>query len=83
MNYKSYQEETGLEVPDKPTVFSRFPDTRVGHLQELKMPSVTRRFDYEGEFAFIIGRACYEVKGKDAMDYVAGYSVFNDGSVRD
>lgn len=83
LNYKSHQEETGLEVPDKPTVFSRFPDAQVGYLQELKMPSVTHRFDYEGEFAFIIGRACYEVKSKDAMDYVARYSVINDDSVRD
>ena len=83
LNYKSHQEETGLEVPDKPTVFSRFPDAQVGHLQDLKMPSVTHRYDFEGEFAFVIGRACHEVTAKDAMDYVAGYSVFNDGSVRD
>lgn len=83
LNYKSHQEETGLEAPEKPTIFQRYPDAQVGHLVNLKMPSVTHRFDFEGELAFVIGKTCHEVKADTAMEYVAGYSVFNDGSVRD
>jgi 2-keto-4-pentenoate hydratase/2-oxohepta-3-ene-1,7-dioic acid hydratase in catechol pathway len=71
------------ELPKKPALFARVADSMVGHGQPLVAPQASEQFDYEGELAVIIGKAGRHVSEADAMDHVAGYSVFNDGSIRD
>ena len=71
------------DVPKRPAVFMRYPDTLVGHNQPLVKPSASDDFDYEGELAVVIGKGGRHITEAAAMDHVAGYSVFNDGSVRD
>lgn len=83
INYARHIEETGMPKPNYPMVFTRFADAQVGHEQPLVRPNVSTRFDYEGELAVIIGKPARYVKATEALDYVAGYSCFNDGSVRD
>ena len=59
VNYRSHQEETGKRAPEGaegPTVFTRFADSQMGHLQPAQMPATTTKFDYEGEMALVIGK---------------------------
>ncbi len=83
INYMGHIKETGRDVPSHPVMFTRFADSMVGHGQPLIRPRVSEQFDYEGELAVIIGKTARHVSCDDAMDYVAGYSCCNEGSVRD
>ncbi len=83
LNYKSHREETGRAPTDNPALFIRFADTQTGHDQPLVLPKASDKLDYEGELAVIIGKGGRHVKAKDALSIVAGYSIYNDGSVRD
>src|SRR5215475_7215806 len=83
INYRSHASETGREIPKQPSMFIRRTNTLVGHEGELVRPTVSQQFDFEGEFAVIIGRGGRHIKIKDALDHVAGYTCFVDGSVRD
>ncbi|MDJ0655588.1 MAG: fumarylacetoacetate hydrolase family protein [Xanthomonadales bacterium] len=82
INYKAHIAETGREPPRHPWIFVRFPDSVVGHGQPMLRPSVSDKYDFEGELAVIIGRRAHRVERTRAMDFVAGFSCFNDGSVR-
>lgn len=82
INYRPHREETGREPPKYPVLFTRFASSQVGHEQALIAPSVSHHFDYEGELALVIGKPGRHVAREDAYDYIAGYSCFNDGSVR-
>lgn len=83
MNYRAHTAELKREQPDAPSLFTRFPDSVVGHGGEIIRPSVSEQLDFEGELAVIIGRTAHRVRAADALDCVAGYSCFLDGSVRD
>jgi 2-keto-4-pentenoate hydratase/2-oxohepta-3-ene-1,7-dioic acid hydratase in catechol pathway len=83
INYRSHASETGREVPKQPSMFIRRTNTLVGHDGELIRPTVSQHFDFEGELAVIIGRGGRHIKIEDALDHVAGYTCFVDGSVRD
>ncbi|WP_426959419.1 fumarylacetoacetate hydrolase family protein [Muricoccus radiodurans] len=84
LNYRSHVgEAAGREVPEFPRLFSRFTDTLVAHGQPMVRPRVSTHFDYEGELAVIIGRGGRHIPVERAMEHVAGYAVFNDGSMRD
>jgi 2-keto-4-pentenoate hydratase/2-oxohepta-3-ene-1,7-dioic acid hydratase in catechol pathway len=83
INYRSHAAETGRELPKQPSMFVRFTDTLVGHGGELIRPSVSDNFDFEGELAVVIGKPGRHIKTEQALDHVAGYSCFVDGSVRD
>ncbi len=83
LNYKSHREETGRSPTDNPALFVRFADTQVGHGQPMILPRSSDKFDYEGELAVIIGKGGRHVKAADALGIVAGYSIYNDGSIRD
>jgi 2-keto-4-pentenoate hydratase/2-oxohepta-3-ene-1,7-dioic acid hydratase in catechol pathway len=83
INYRSHASETGREVPTQPSMFIRRTNTLVGHEGELIRPTVSQHFDFEGEFAVIIGRGGRHIKIEDALGHVAGYTCFVDGSVRD
>jgi 2-keto-4-pentenoate hydratase/2-oxohepta-3-ene-1,7-dioic acid hydratase in catechol pathway len=64
-------------------MFIRFTDTLVGHGGELIRPKVSDNFDFEGELAVVIGKPARHVTAEQALDHVAGYTCFVDGSVRD
>lgn len=83
LNYKSHIAETGREAPQYPMLFPRYPDSLVGQGAPLIRPAASEMFDFEGELAFVIGRGCRNIPASQALDYVAGYSCFNDGSIRD
>jgi 2-keto-4-pentenoate hydratase/2-oxohepta-3-ene-1,7-dioic acid hydratase in catechol pathway len=83
VNYRSHQEESGKTEQKAPTIFTRFADSQMGHLQPAQMPATTTKFDYEGEMALVIGKEAFHVAEDDAFDYVAGYAAYNDLSVRD
>jgi 2-keto-4-pentenoate hydratase/2-oxohepta-3-ene-1,7-dioic acid hydratase in catechol pathway len=83
VNYLKHIEEMGRERPAYPTLFTRFPDTLVGHGAAVVRPRLSTRYDYEGELALVIGKAARYVSATEALDYVAGYTCFLDGSVRD
>jgi 2-keto-4-pentenoate hydratase/2-oxohepta-3-ene-1,7-dioic acid hydratase in catechol pathway len=83
INYMPHIKEMGRERPERPVLFVRFGDSIVGHGQPLLKPRESEQFDYEGELAVVIGKRARRVSRERALDYVAGYSCFNDGSVRD
>ncbi len=73
----------GKPVPEYPLLFTRYPDSLTGHGSPIVKPDVSDRFDFEGEVAVIIGRPGHGISREAAMNHVAGYACFNDGSVRD
>ena len=83
LNYENHRKETGRAQVVNPTIFTRFADSQTGHLQPIVMPLESERLDYEGELAVIIGRGGRRIDSAQALDHVAGYSCYNDGSVRD
>jgi 2-keto-4-pentenoate hydratase/2-oxohepta-3-ene-1,7-dioic acid hydratase in catechol pathway len=83
INYRSHAAETGRELPKQPSMFIRLANTLTGHDGELIRPSVSQHFDFEGEFALVIGRAGRHIPVERALEHVAGYTCFVDGSVRD
>jgi len=83
LNYRAHSKETGLGEPDYPTMFARFPSTLVGHGQNMIRPALSDQFDYEAELVAVIGRRCRKVTKLEALGFVAGYSIFNDASLRD
>ena len=83
INYMTHVKETGREIPTKPMFFTRFADSQTAHDAPIVRPLASHKLDFEGELAVVIGRAARHVKAANAFDYVAGYSCYNDGSVRD
>ena len=83
LNYHSHQVETQNPEYEYPMFFSRYPESQVGHLQPLLKPRESDKLDYEGELAAIIGKPGRRIKQDDALSHVAGYSCYNEGSVRD
>jgi 2-keto-4-pentenoate hydratase/2-oxohepta-3-ene-1,7-dioic acid hydratase in catechol pathway len=83
INYRSHAAEMSRELPKQPSMFIRFADTLVGHGGELIRPSVSEHFDFEGELALVIGKGGRHIAPDRALDHVAGYTCFVDGSVRD
>ena len=83
LNYEMHRQETGRAESAQPTVFTRFGSSQVGHNQPMVKPRESDKYDYEGELAVIIGRRGRRVTEADALGIIAGYSCFNDGSVRD
>jgi 2-keto-4-pentenoate hydratase/2-oxohepta-3-ene-1,7-dioic acid hydratase in catechol pathway len=83
VNYRAHAAEAGRELPKQPSMFVRFTDTLVGHDDEMIRPKLSDNFDYEGELALVIGKAGRHIAIERALDHVAGYTIFVDGSVRD
>lgn len=83
VNYDEHRKETGRDPSAHPVLFTRWADTQVGHGQAMVKPRNSERFDYEGELALIIGRECRHASEADALSFIAGYSCYHDGSVRD
>jgi 2-keto-4-pentenoate hydratase/2-oxohepta-3-ene-1,7-dioic acid hydratase in catechol pathway len=70
-------------MPTYPMIFTRFADSQTAHLQSILRPKASHKLDFEGELAIVIGKKARHVKAENALDYVAGYACYNDGSVRD
>lgn len=83
VNYHDHRAEAGRPRAARPTVFTRFADTQVGHGEALVVPEVSDQLDYEGELALVVGRPAYRVEESEAFDVVAGYACYDDASVRD
>ena len=83
LNYADHAKESPYEKPTYPVLFLRVTTSLVPHGGALIAPKASEQFDYEGEMVAIIGKAGRHISRADALKHVAGYSVFNDGSVRD
>ena len=83
MNYLAHIKEMGRDRPAYPTLFTRFADSLVGHEQPIIRPVASSHYDFEGELAIVIGRTARHIAAANALDYIAGYTCFLDGSLRD
>jgi len=83
LNYVDHSVESGFEPPTYPTVFTRFANSLVAHGAPIIRPTVSEQLDFEGELVVVIGRRVKAVSKDDALACVAGYSIFNDASIRD
>ncbi len=83
INYKAHQEETGRDPTSHPTIFVRFAQAQIGHEQPMIRPKESERLDFEGEIAVVIGKRGRRIAAANWLDHVAGFSCYNDGSVRD
>jgi acylpyruvate hydrolase len=83
LNYADHSLETGFKPPEYPAVFVRFTTSLVGHLGAIIKPRLSDQLDYEGEMVAIVGTAGRHISKESALEHIAGYSLFNDASVRD
>ena len=83
LNYATHVAETGREQKEHPAIFTRWADTLIAHGDPMICPPESARFDYEGELAVVIGKGGRRIPRAEAMSHIAGFSIFNDGSVRD
>ena len=83
LNYADHAKEGGNARPEYPSFFMRVPSSLLGHLQPMILPTVSTKLDYEAELAFVIGKNCRHLTKDNALSVIAGYSLFNDGSLRD
>ena len=83
LNYDEHRKEGGHPERGEPTIFVRFANSQMGHNQPMVKPKESEKLDYEAELAVIIGKAGRRIPESAAMEYVAGYAPYNDGSVRD
>ena len=82
-NYRKHSEEAGLPVPDQPIYFAKYRNSLAGHRQDVAIPAVTRKVDYEVELVAVIGQPARKVGVADALDHVFGYATGNDLSARE
>jgi 2-keto-4-pentenoate hydratase/2-oxohepta-3-ene-1,7-dioic acid hydratase in catechol pathway len=83
LNYEEHRAETGRDKTENPALFLRVAESQVGHRQPLLKPRESSQLDFEAEIALIIGRPGRRISQKNSWDHIAGYSCYNDGSVRD
>ncbi|WP_255196074.1 fumarylacetoacetate hydrolase family protein [Halorarius litoreus] len=83
LNYADHAAEQGKEVPDRPLLFLKPPNTVASHGDTVTLPSGKERLDHEAELGVVIGERCSKVSADDAMAYVAGFTCVNDISNRD
>jgi 2-keto-4-pentenoate hydratase/2-oxohepta-3-ene-1,7-dioic acid hydratase in catechol pathway len=83
LNYKAHAAEGGFKIPEFPQVFTRCISSFVANGEALIRPKISNDFDFEGELAIVMGKPARHVAVENALDYVFGYTCFNDGSIRD
>ncbi len=84
VNYAKHAREMGRQLPQQPTLFVKFPDALTGPYDTIHLPPYAQaQPDYEGELAVIIGQRAHQVTEEEALDYVAGYAIINDYTLRD
>jgi 2-keto-4-pentenoate hydratase/2-oxohepta-3-ene-1,7-dioic acid hydratase in catechol pathway len=83
LNYREHAAEAGLDPPETPTFFAKFPNALAPPGAAVALPEYSQKVDYEAEVAFVVGRRCKDVPESDALDAIAGYMLLNDLSARD
>ncbi|MFI6284623.1 fumarylacetoacetate hydrolase family protein [Streptomyces sp. NPDC051018] len=83
LNYRNHIKEMGRELPEHPTLFSKFTDTLIGARDDIRRPAETESFDWEAELAVVVGRPVRRADEAAAVDAIAGFTVFNDITCRD
>lgn len=83
LNYEMHRKETGRAEVENPTIFARYSNSQTGHLKPIIRPKVSTDLDYEGELAVIIGKPGRYISRANALEHVAGFACYNDGSIRD
>ena len=83
LNYEEHRLEANRPNTGEPTIFLRVATSQVGHQEPMVLPEQSSSFDYEGEIAIVIGKPGRHIREQDAWSHVAGYSAYNDGSLRD
>jgi len=83
LNYADHASEASMKAPDYPTLFARFPSSLIAHDEPIVRPRVSDKLDYEGELVAVIGKRGRYIPRTAALSHVCGYSIFNDGSIRD
>ena len=82
-NYADHSLEAGYKVPDYPTLFARFPQSLIAHEAAIKKPRESEQLDYEGELVAVVGKTGRRIPRESALSYIAGYTIFNDATLRD
>ncbi|MCL4137498.1 UNVERIFIED_CONTAM: hypothetical protein GTU68_023310 [Idotea baltica] len=82
-NYAAHAIEGGVEPPSYPEIFYRGATSLMGHNAPIIRPKCSDKLDYEAELVVIVGKTARHVAREDGLDYVAGYSIFNDATLRD
>jgi acylpyruvate hydrolase len=83
LNYRDHSAESGFNQPDYPTLFGRFNSSLIGDGAPIVRPYVSDQLDFEGELVAVIGKGGRNIPRAAALDHIIGYSIFNDGSIRD
>ncbi|AKQ68401.1 Fumarylacetoacetate hydrolase family protein [Myxococcus hansupus] len=83
LNYVAHASEATYETPKHPVVFTRLPSSLIAHGEPLVVPTCSEQLDYEAELAVVVGRTGRNIPKERALEWVAGYTLFNDGSIRD
>ncbi len=83
LNYDDHLEESGLKKSAYPEIFARFATSLIGHQEPIRRPHESKSLDYEAELAVVIGKPGRRIAQEQALDHVAGYSMFNDATIRD
>src|SRR5690606_31868742 len=83
LNYRDHAAEGKMDIPEHPVFFSRYQSSFVMHGKLLEMPRHSTKYDYEGELVVVIGKTGRDIPESKALEYVSGYSIGMDGSVRD
>jgi acylpyruvate hydrolase len=83
LNYRDHAEESGMAIPDFPVLFARFASSLIGHGAPIILPKVSTQLDWEAELVVVLSKGGKNIAESDALSHVAGYSVFNDASIRD
>lgn len=83
LNYGEHVRETGRQITESPALFLRLTESQVAHGQDIVRPPESQRLDYEGEIAIVIGKGGRRISEADSWGHIAGYSCYNDGSIRD
>ncbi len=83
LNYRDHAAESAFRAPDHPTIFARFSSSLIGHGAAIVLPPESEQLDFEGELVAVVGRNCRRVAKADALSCIAGWSIFNDASIRD
>lgn len=83
LNYVSHSEESKMDIPTSPVIFSKFNNALAAHNQDIPLPKSAEKIDYEAELVIVIGKEAVSVSKEEALSYVFGYTVGNDLSARD
>jgi 2-keto-4-pentenoate hydratase/2-oxohepta-3-ene-1,7-dioic acid hydratase in catechol pathway len=83
LNYRDHAEEQGVDLPERPLLFAKWPNTLIADGEPIRIPAISRRVDYEAELGVVIGERASGVETGSALDHVQGYVVANDVSGRD